>query len=295
MRDQMDAILVVEKGIHDVSIIPLSKPVSLLGTSSTADIVLDNPYVSRLHANIMEEDGRFRIRDLGSTNGTFVNSTRLQGEDHWLNSGDRIELAEGQVVLRFQENSATRTMILDLQSEQSDLRSYAAPDGTTTILFSDMEGSTAMTERLGDQRAQEVLHIHNAIIRQQVITHGGFEVKTQGDGFMLAFSSARWALQCAIAIQRAFAANTDQHSGEPILVRIGLHTGEAIKEGYDFFGKSVILAARVAGQAEGGQILVSSLLKELVESIGEFEFGESRQVELKGLSGQHLVYEVRWE
>ena len=75
-------------------------------------------------------------------------------------------------------------------------------------------------------------------------------------------------------------------------MRIGLHTGEAIKEGEDFFGKSVILAARIASQALGGQILVSSLLKALVESSGEFEFDDGREMELKGLAGTHSVFEI---
>ena len=82
---------------------------------------------------------------------------------------------------------------------------------------------------------------------------------------------------------------------EPIRVRIGLHTGEAIKEGDDFFGKHVNLAARVAGQAQGGEILVSSLLKELTESAGEFAFGDGRKVELKGISGKQRLFEVQWQ
>ena len=79
-------------------------------------------------------------------------------------------------------------------AEKPDLRAQAAPDGTVTILFSDIEGSTAKTEELGDQRWMEVLREHNAIVREQVAAHDGFEVKSEGDGFMLAFQSARKAL-----------------------------------------------------------------------------------------------------
>ena len=111
----------------------------------------------------------------------------------------------------------------------------------------------------------------------------------------MAFSSARRALECAIAIQKNFAIHEETHPGEPIRIRIGLHTGEAIKEGEDFFGKTVILAARIASQAVGGEILVSSLLKALVESSGEFEFGEAQDVELKGLAGSHQVFDVKWD
>ena len=181
-----------------------------------------------------------------------------------------------------------------VQSERPDLRHHAAPDGTVTILFTDIEGSTAMTERLGDRRAQDVLRTHNYVVREQISVFGGFEVKSQGDGFMVAFSSARRALECAIAIQQGLAAHNDEHSEERIRVRIGLHTGEAIKEGEDFFGRCVILAARIASQAQGEQILVSSLLKALVEGSTEFEFGEAREVELKGLSGAHQVFDIRW-
>ncbi|HLA19075.1 MAG TPA: adenylate/guanylate cyclase domain-containing protein, partial [Dehalococcoidia bacterium] len=237
-----------------------------------------------------------------------------------------------------------------VHDEAPDLRPHAAPDGTVTIMFSDIEGSTALAERLGDRRFIELLREHNAIVREQVKAHGGFEVKSQGDGFMLAFQSARRALQCAIDIQRGFAernrstrpesaslpahpvakgdspgrepaslpahpepvegraeptppAHPSRTSGraggdvdaEPIRIRIGLHTGEAIKEGDDFFGKHVNLAARVAGQAQGGEILVSSLLKELTESAGEFAFGKGREVELKGLAGTHRVFGVEWD
>ncbi len=153
-------------------------------------------------------------------------------------------------------------------------------------------GQRSRTERLGDHRAQEVIRVHNAIVREQVAAYQGFEVKSEGDGFMLAFSSARRALDGAIAIQQTLAAYNSENPAEPIRVRIGLHTGEAIREGADFFGKTVILGARIASQAGGGEILVSSLLKALVESSGEFEFGESRDVQLKGLAGTHEVFEV---
>ena len=90
--------------------------------------------------------------------------------------------------------------------------------------------STAMTERLGDQKAQDVLRTHNAIVREQVAAHDGFEVKSQGDGVMVAFSSARLALECAIRIQQSVASHNTENRDEPIRVRIGLHTGEAIRE-----------------------------------------------------------------
>jgi class 3 adenylate cyclase len=210
-------------------------------------------------------------------------------------------LVEKALVLKLQaqgiDTTSPQTSIdavaASVYADKPDLSPHAAPDGTVTILFSDIEGSTAITERLGDQRWLDLLRAHNAIVRKRVAAHEGFEVKSEGDGFMLAFGSARKALQCAVDIQRAFA-QRNESDDEPIHVRIGLHTGEAIKEADDFFGKNVILAARIAGQAKGGEILVSSLLKELTESGGDIAFGEGREVELKGLSGQHHVFEVVW-
>ena len=212
-------------------------------------------------------------------------------------------LAERAVALRFDARGTTlpldvRTSIdrvsEAVEREQPDLRTHAAPDGTVTLLFTDIEGSTALNEKVGDRRWIELLRAHNAIVREQVSTHGGFEVKSSGDGFMLAFSSARRALACAIGIQRALAAHEEQNPGESVRVRIGLHTGEAIVEEGDFYGRHVNLAARVGAAAQGGEILVSSLLRELTSSSGEFEFGEGREVQLKGLAGTHHVYPVTW-
>ena len=181
-----------------------------------------------------------------------------------------------------------------VQAERPSMRPHAAPDGTVTLMFSDIQDSTVVTERVGDRRWLELLHEHNTIVRREVAAHGGFEVKTAGDGFMVAFSSARRALNCAIAIQHAFAEHNER-AEQPLRVRIGLHTGEAIRDADDFFGRHVILASRIAGQARGGEILVSSLLKELTASAGDVSFDEGREVELKGLSGTHRVYAVAWE
>ena len=179
-----------------------------------------------------------------------------------------------------------------VQQARPDLRSATAPDGTVTILFSDIVDSTVLTEQLGDHRWLELLRRHNEIVRGAVATRGGYEVKSQGDGFMLAFASARKAVACAIEIQEAMADHTRANPSEPLRVRIGLHTGEALRDQEDFFGKSVILAARIAARAGAGEILVSSLLRELVNSSGDFTFGDERELELKGLSGRYRVSEV---
>ncbi len=173
-----------------------------------------------------------------------------------------------------------------VEVERPDLRSATAPDGTVTLLFTDIEGSTERNQVLGDRDWMQVLRGHHDLIREQVAAHDGFEVKSMGDGFMIAFSSARKALRCAMDIQRAIAKEDDLD----VRVRAGLHAGEAVRDGDDFYGATVNMAARVAGQAEGGEVLVSSLVKALVESSGEFTFDEPRTAELKGIPGSHKLY-----
>src|SRR5262249_26294803 len=158
------------------------------------------------------------------------------------------------------------------------------------ILFSDIEDSTVLTERLGDERWLQVLREHNAIFREQLARHDGYEVKSQGDGFMLAFPDPCEALTCAIDVQRAFAERDE--STEALRVRMGLHTGEVRSEDGDYFGKNVILAARIAAEATGGEILVSEELREAAASDNGdgLRFDEGRELELKGLAGRHRVY-----
>lgn len=182
----------------------------------------------------------------------------------------------------------------DVREEWPELRAQVAPEGTVTILFSDIEGFTSLNERLGDVRAQEILREHYALVRQELLTHRGFEVKVSGDGFMVAFDSAARALRCAQAIQRVQRAWSDEHPETPIRVRMGLHTGEAIRDADDFLGSTVNLASRIAGAARGGEILVSALLKELCASSGEFEFDHGQEIDLKGLSQPHRVFTVTW-
>jgi class 3 adenylate cyclase len=166
------------------------------------------------------------------------------------------------------------------------------PEGTVTIMFSDIEGFTAITEKFGDRKAMEILRQHNEIIRQRIARSGGHEIKAQGDGFMVAFGGASGALECAVGIQSDFATRNRSHPDVDVQVRLGLHAGEAIRDGNDFLGGAVILAARIAQQAKGGEILVSSVLKDLCDLSGEFQFEDGRDIHLKGLSETRRVYSV---
>jgi class 3 adenylate cyclase/predicted esterase len=172
-------------------------------------------------------------------------------------------------------------------------------EGLQSVLFTDVEGSTALTQRLGDAKAREVLREHERMTREALRAHGGAEVKTMGDGFMASFSSATRALECAIAMQRAFAEHNAQVGAQsaagrtPLHVRIGLNAGEPIAEDEDLFGTAVILAARIAARAEGGEILASNVVRELVAGKG-FLFSDRGDVVLRGFEDPVRLYEVRW-
>jgi class 3 adenylate cyclase len=178
-------------------------------------------------------------------------------------------------------------------ASRPDLSDSSAPDGTVTILFTDIEDSLRLNAFLGDRRWLEVLHAHNEVVRSATGKHGGTVVKGQGDGFMLAFPSARGAVACAQAIERAIE-ETFQDPGSPIRVRIGIHVGEAVRTGDDFFGHAVSYAARMMSSAAGSEIITSSLVHDLVARNGEFEFGPAREIAIKGIEEPQRVYPVRW-
>jgi class 3 adenylate cyclase len=162
-----------------------------------------------------------------------------------------------------------------------------------TVLFTDVEGSTALTQRLGDAKAQEVLRTHNRIVRDALKAHTGSEIKHTGDGIMASFSSATRALECAIAIQRAFAEHSES-AEEPIRVRVGLNAGEPIAEEADLFGTVVQLAARICAHADPGEILAPVVVRELAAGKG-FLFSDRGDVALRGFEDPVRLYEVRWE
>jgi class 3 adenylate cyclase/tetratricopeptide (TPR) repeat protein len=226
---------------------------------------------------------------------TVLGTAREMGA-RWIVDRALRDRLEAQGLTGVDVTTSIDEMVSELEQERPDMRAHAAPDGTVAILFSDIEDSTVLTERLGDERWLQLLREHNAIFREQIARHDGYEVKSQGDGFMLAFPDPGEALECGIAVQRAFAERERDGSGEPLRVRMGLHTGEVISEEGDYFGKNVILAARIAAQAIGGEILVSEELREAASGgNGDgLRFDEGRELQLKGLAGSHRVYRAEW-
>ena len=194
-------------------------------------------------------------------------------------------------------SSSTASAVRDLRrvpsaGEPQLARVNGAMTLDVTLLFTDMEGFSEMTERLGDHRALDVLRVHNALIRRQVAAHRGFEVEFTGDGFLMAFPIPRHALLCARSVHEAFAAHNLRHPDESIRVRIGVHSGPVIADRRRFFGKTVICAARIVRHAKPEEVLVSSFVKQLTEGSGNLAFDGGREVELKGLAGAHRLYRL---
>jgi class 3 adenylate cyclase len=251
------------------------------------------------YAQMLLERGRADDREkaLGLLGESLATASALGMNSLEMRVRDLLTQASGEVGVRTvaqADAGVIDTLAAAAVAHPDVLHAHAAPDGTVTILFSDMEESSALFDKLGDLRAQEIVSAHNVIIREQVARQKGFEVKSTGDGFMVAFSSARRALLCAIGIQRAFVAYCKDHRDAPIRVRVGLHVGEPIRLSADFFGKSVIVAARIASRARGGEILVSSTLRDLAEGAGDLRFEEAGEVPLRGLSGTYRLFRVCW-
>ena len=180
--------------------------------------------------------------------------------------------------------------VLGLAQSRTQAGRPLATSPLRTVLFTDLVGHTEMMSRLGDARGRDVLREHERITREVLKANGGTEVKTMGDGFMASFGSVTKAVECAIALQRAFA----EREGEPLNVRVGLNAGEPIEEDGDLFGATVILASRIAAKAEGGEILVADTVRGLCSGKG-FLFADRGEFVAKGFEEPVRVYEVRWQ
>lgn len=181
------------------------------------------------------------------------------------------------------------TSIEDLAAsvEDSELQSIRSRGDSVTIVFTDITSSTDHMVRIGDASWLEVVRWHNWVVREAVVAHGGHEVKGQGDGFMLAFDRAQDALDCMLSLLSSFSAPNDHWDPSRLQVRIGAHTGPAARDLGDYYGTTVVTAARIAGSARGGEALVSDAI---ATAAPDYAFGEPDSIPLKGLPGMHRVY-----
>ena len=165
-------------------------------------------------------------------------------------------------------------------------------DTFRTVMFTDVEASTDLVDRLGDAAARDILRRQETVCRQIVARHGGVEIKAMGDGLMVSFTSASAALDAAIDIQRALA-DEFARDDEEVRLRVGINAGEPIAEDDDLYGTSVITASRIMDAASGGEVMVSSVVRELVAG-REYQFVGRGQRSLKGFDEPVPVFELMW-
>ncbi len=178
------------------------------------------------------------------------------------------------------------------QEDKSRLARLAGSDGRVAILFSDIEDSTVLNDQMGDAEWVRLLASHDKLVRSAVSARGGHIVKSQGDGFMIAFADAGEAVRGALDLRSAIESGDRRLRKRPIQVRVGVHFGTAIERDGDLFGRDVALAARVAAEAVGGEILVSDAIHDAVADESDLHLVEAQTVELKGLPGVHRLWSV---
>lgn len=177
--------------------------------------------------------------------------------------------------------------------DRSAISRISGADGTVTILFSDIEDSTVLNDQLGDEEWVRLLTAHDTIVHGCVERHRGHVVKSQGDGFMIVFPDPASAVRAGIAIQDEIGSGGRRALRRtPIRVRVGIHCGPVVERDGDFFGTNVAMAARVAAQAQGGEILVSDVVRQALRGVEDVVLVDARETALKGLPGTHRLWEV---
>ena len=186
----------------------------------------------------------------------------------------------------FELTKTLESLVKSLDMTTTGQIAEASVGGTVTVMFTDIEDSTRLSAELGDHAWLEAINTHFAMLRRITESSGGQLVKTLGDGAMMAFTSAGAGIAAAISLQQ-------EVGGSALVLRVGLHTGDAMTLAGDYVGVTVAKAARVASAASGGEILVSAVTAALATN-PDFQYGETRDVELKGLAGKHSLIPVAW-
>jgi len=171
-------------------------------------------------------------------------------------------------------------------------RGQQGPSGFQTLLYTDIEGHTSIIQRLGDERGRTVLREHERITRAAIESFEGTEVLARGDGFLVRFSTAQSAIECAAELQRRLADASAELPVE-LRVRVGINAGEPIQEGDELHGAAVKAAQAIAAQADGGEVLVANVVRELAAGKG-FAFADRGPSALPGLEEPVRIWELLW-
>jgi class 3 adenylate cyclase len=200
-----------------------------------------------------------------------------------------VPVADEQV-LGVELTSTLNDLLISMGDES---QGEAALDGslsTATIVFTDVVGSTSLSQAMGDRAWSDLITSHFDAVQSIVVDQRGVVAKTIGDGGMYVFPSGASALTAAIDMQRSMVSTSDTE----LHLRVGVHTGDVVRHKTDFLGLTVNKAARVAAAAQGGQILVSASTVGMIND-AEFRFGEQIVADLKGISGTHTLRPLLWQ
>jgi adenylate cyclase len=178
---------------------------------------------------------------------------------------------------------------LALESVVPDLSRHSSPDGAITLMLSDIVDASSAAAELGADGWERLQRDHHALVGQLVAHHDGQVVKFENDGFLASFASSHAGLHAAVELQRTFTGSRDNPS---LALRVGVHSGFVIADPDKLLGRNVVLTARIAAQARGGEILVSSALKKYTETDPSFHFEPRGEYHFKGLLGEHEIYIV---
>jgi class 3 adenylate cyclase len=208
----------------------------------------------------------------------------VHSEAHGMVADDIIEV-EGNMVEAF------------LGGPSTNLGAALSVDGSLdggfrTVLFTDIVGSTTMTQELGDEAAMGLLGVHDEIVRRELSARNGREIKHTGDGIMASFVSPSKAVECAVAVQEALK-DHNEAAPRPVEVRIGMSAGEPVGQAKDLFGTAVQLANRVCQTASAGEILVANVVCELCRG-KPISFADRGKMEFKGFADPVRIHAVDW-
>ena len=314
------ASLIIMKGAGEGDFHRLETGLNVIGRAAELPFHLADMTVSRRHMEIRFDPGneRYYARDLGSTHGLFLNGRRVWEESH-LVEGDclsvgRIELLftkadvssrkDAQAILArtqvevptmdYRDSSLTNLGVAGdstVRPRQHRIRQWAgAEQATLAVVFTDLIDSALLTHDLGNGAMETVRRDHFTAVRKAIARHGGYEIKTNGDEFMVAFRTAVKAVDFALGVQAA--------PGDPRLrVRAAIHIGPVVVEQEDVQGAAVSYAARLLGRARGGGVWISREVKHHLDqekSSAQEALGWQRHrgLEIKGFPGRHELWSV---
>lgn len=282
-------------------------------------LLLVDERVSRHHLQIENTGGHLVVTDMQSSNGSFLDGQRIE-KPVVLRPGAVVTIGSTTITLHViaspgvgwsdgtvvgedtpdqVDPTLRHTGIENVALAASHLEHAGLPvetgdDDVVTIMFSDIESSTELATSVGDASWMAILDDYRQIFDARVHAHSGTIVENQGDGYMVTFAGARRAMLCCARVQADLAEHAEANPERAFRARMGCHTGEAVRDNRELFGRLVTIAAQVANLAAGGEVLVSSVVKEITSARGDLTFGAPRSVERAGIDGHHEVYPLDW-